>query len=235
MKIKLYKSEDRGATKNSWLTSFHSFSFADYFDPLNMGAGALRVLNDDTIKPQSGFPMHSHRNMEIVTIILKGKLTHADNLGNEKTLGEGEVQTMTAGVGVTHSEYNNEKNSDVSLLQIWVRSKQKNLISRYEQKVFRKSGRENKWQVIVSPNLPNSLHINQSAYFSLSEIPKKSIISYDLFEKSQGVFVFVIKGSIKIENEILNKGDAIFIEEIAKISLETLKKSYILAIEVPLE
>lgn len=237
MKTKIYKADDRGETKTSWLKSFHSFSFGNYYDEEKMGEGALRVLNDDTIKPNSGFPAHSHRDMEIVTIMLKGKLTHEDSLGNKENIKEDEVQVMSAGNGVTHSEYNNEKEGEVELLQIWITPNERNLKPRYKQKVFQGHQRENKWQVIVSPKEKVSLHIAQNAYFSLTTLNIDSKIFYRLHNENNGVYVFVIEGNIQIESIILNRRDAIFVTETNEFIIERkekTEKSLVLAIEVPL-
>jgi hypothetical protein len=235
MKKTLHKSDTRGLADHGWLLSRHTFSFAGYYNPERTRFGLLRVLNDDIVKGGMGFGEHPHDNMEIVSIPLSGELAHADSTGTEQVLKVNEVQLMSAGSGLTHSEYNHSENDDVNFLQIWVFPKEKNIKPRYEQKKFEPAERKNKIQFIVSPDKANNtLWINQDAYFALSEPGEGSVIEYKIHHKGSGLYLFVIDGSIEIAGEKLDKRDAIGLEDIDNIKIKALKDSYILLIEVPM-
>jgi redox-sensitive bicupin YhaK (pirin superfamily) len=166
METVLHKSNTRGVADHGWLNSYHSFSFANYYNPERMGFGALRVINDDTVAPSMGFGTHPHRDMEIISIPLSGELKHKDTIGNDFVIKPGEVQTMSAGTGIMHSEYNNSEKDDVNFLQIWVMPKQNGIAPAYSQKDFNSEERENAFQLVVSPDgRNNSATINQDAFF----------------------------------------------------------------------
>ena len=235
MKTTLHKAESRGYADHGWLKTRHTFSFASYYDPLRVRFGLLRVLNDDIIEGGMGFGTHPHDNMEIVTIPLEGVLAHKDSMGTKQTLKPGEIQIMSAGSGLTHSEFNNSETEKINLLQIWVFPKERNIEPRYDQKVFEASERKNKFQTIISPIIENSaMWINQDAYFSLANIDKGKNLKYDIKLEGNGAYLFVIEGSANAAGEILNKRDAIGVEETNSLEISALENSEILVIEVPM-
>jgi hypothetical protein len=235
MNVIIRKAEDRGDGSFSWLTSKHSFSFGDYFDPENMSFGALRVINDDTISPHSGFPDHSHRNMEIFTIPLSGTLRHTDSLGNSTTVAPGDIQIMSAGSGVTHSEYNASDTDPLSLLQIWVEPHTLGIPARHEERHFPFLEEDNTLHEVINPTGENgALKIFQESYVSLGTFYAAQTVSYTMHSKNNGLFVFVIEGSVMVDEKILEKRDAMEITQEESISLYTKERSYILLIEVPL-
>jgi redox-sensitive bicupin YhaK (pirin superfamily) len=236
MKKIIHKADTRGLADHGWLLSRHTFSFAGYYDPDRVHFGLLRVLNDDIVKGGMGFGEHPHDNMEIVSIPLRGELAHADSTGTEEVLKVNEIQLMSAGSGLTHSEYNHSASDDVNFLQIWVFPKEKNIKPRYNQKKFNPEERKNKIQFVISPDKSDkTLLINQDAYFALSELHASNEIEYNIQHKNNGLYVFVIEGSIEIAGEKLEKRDAIGLEEIESINIKALTDSYILLIEVPMK
>jgi redox-sensitive bicupin YhaK (pirin superfamily) len=235
MKAILYPAKERGHANHGWLDSFFSFSFSEYHDPKKIHFGALRVLNDDNISGGGGFGTHPHDNMEIITIPLEGKLAHKDSTGNEGIISKGDVQIMSAGTGIRHSEYNASSLEAAKLLQIWVFPKIKNIKPQYGQRSFAVDGRQNNWQVVVSPDAKDqALNINQDARFSLLDLQAGKSISYQMKWKNSGLYLFVIEGSIKATDQLLSKRDAIGITEVEEVNLEATSDSEILAIEVPL-
>ena len=230
----IHKAEDRGHANHGWLDAHHSFSFANYYNPERTRFGVLRVLNDDIIQAGEGFGTHPHDNMEIVTIPLTGELAHKDSTGNKEVIRKNEVQIMSAGSGLTHSEFNNSKTDEINLLQLWVFPKERNIKPRYDQKVFEPADRQNKIQTLVSPKDENALWINQDAYFSRADIDKDVEVEYDLNTKKNGVYVFVIEGKIEFDGELLSKRDAVGVTEADKIKITAKEKSEVLLIEVPL-
>jgi redox-sensitive bicupin YhaK (pirin superfamily) len=235
MKTILYPAKERGHVNLGWLDSFHSFSFGQYHDPKKVHFGALRVVNDDSIAGGGGFGTHPHDNMEIVTIPLEGKLAHKDSTGNEGIISKGDVQIMSAGTGIRHSEYNASSTDYAKLLQIWVFPKQKNIKPAYGQKTFDLKDRYNNWQVVVSPDAnENGLNINQDARFSLVNLEAGKSISYDMKWKDAGLYLFVIDGAVKSEGQTLTNRDALGISETEKVQIEAVSNAQVLAIEVPL-
>lgn len=235
MKTVIHPASARGFADHGWLKAHHSFSFADYYNPERMRFGLLRVLNDDTIAPGKGFGTHPHDNMEIVTIPLKGTLEHKDSLGSVGVIKKGEVQIMSAGTGVTHSEYNHSKTEEVKLLQTWIFPKQKNIKPRYDQKVFIAEGRKNKFQKVVSPDASEgSMMINQDAYYFLGDFDKDVNTAYTINIPGNGVYLFVMEGKIEIDGNKLGKRDAIGIWEVDKFTISTTEKSELLLIELPM-
>lgn len=231
----IHRAESRGHADHGWLNARHSFSFANYYNPEKIRFGTLRVLNDDIVQPGEGFGTHPHDNMEIVTIPLRGELAHKDSTGNKEVIRPDEVQIMSAGSGLTHSEYNNSKTDEINLLQIWVFPKEKNIKPRYDQKLFEKSEKINKIKTVVSPVDKDALWINQDAYFSLSSLDKDTSVDYQFKTKGNGLYVFLIEGKIEIAGEILGRRDAIGLEQIESIELKALEKSEVLLIEVPMK
>ncbi len=235
MKTILYPAKERGHVNLGWLDSFHSFSFGQYHDPKKIHFGALRVVNDDCIAGGGGFGTHPHDNMEIVTIPLEGKLAHKDSTGNEGIISKGDVQIMSAGTGIRHSEYNASAEEEASLLQIWVFPKLKNIKPVYGQKTFDLKDRKNSWQVVVSPDSSEqALHINQDARFSLVDLDAGQSIGYQMKWEHAGLYLFVIEGAIKTANQSLSKRDALGISETGLVKIDAVSDTQLLAIEIPL-
>ncbi len=231
----IHRADTRGLADHGWLKSHHTFSFAGYHNPERMNFGLLRVLNDDVVEAGRGFDTHPHENMEIVSIPLKGSLRHKDSMGNEHIIQQGEVQIMSAGTGVTHSEYNNSDTEKVNFLQIWVIPKENNIKPHYGQKMFAPEKRTNQFQIIVAPNeREGSLWINQGAYFSLGSFDKAKKAFYTLKQPTNGLYVFVIDGSISIAEENLNKRDAMGITDVETVNLHFVEPTEVLLIEVPM-
>lgn len=235
MKTVLHKADTRGHANHGWLNSYHTFSFAGYHNPSRIHFGLLRVLNDDTVKGGMGFGQHPHDNMEIISIPLKGSLQHGDNTGGKGIIQSGEVQIMSAGSGIAHSEKNASQHEDVSFLQIWVFPKEKNITPRYDQKSFKAEDRINALKTVVSPEKgSDALWINQDAWFSLGNLKKDIATEYKLKGKDSGVYAFVIEGDVTINNQKLNKRDGLGVWDIDKLSISADNDSEVLLIEVPM-
>jgi redox-sensitive bicupin YhaK (pirin superfamily) len=233
MKTVIHKAESRGAADHGWLKAKHTFSFANYYDPSRIHFGVLRVLNDDWVAPTMGFGMHPHDNMEIITIPLEGALRHRDSMGNEGVIEKNEVQVMSAGTGVYHSEHNASSERPVSLLQIWVMPNAKNVEPRYMQKRFDAADRQNQWQTIVSPD-KSGLWIHQDTWFSLGDFSKENTITYTLNKASNGVYLFVIDGSIEVGGETLSKRDGMGINDVNEVTIKAFSDAQVLLMEVPM-
>lgn len=235
----LHRANTRGQAQHGWLTSSHTFSFGGYHNPNRMGFGKLRVLNDDYVAPAKGFGTHPHKDMEIVSIPLSGALKHEDNMGNKHIIRAGEVQVMSAGTGVTHSEFNQSDTEDVNFLQIWILPKKLGIKPRYEQAEFDPAQRQNTFQTVVSPDgKDGALPINQDAYFSLANIEAGGAALYTPQSPDNGVYVFVISGQaeIKPENgdgEYLEARDALGFWQSGPVNVEAIEDAEILCIEVP--
>lgn len=236
MTYEVIKSETRGYAHHGWLEARHTFSFAEYYDPSRVHFGVLRVINDDLISPSAGFPQHPHRDMEIITIVLRGQLAHKDSMGNSSVIRAGEVQVMSAGTGVLHSEYNASSEEVLNLFQIWVLPDQKSVAPRYDQKPFPKEGRLNSWQNLVQPFGENlgGLSIHQNSYFWRAQLDSQGPLSYDRREKGAGLFVFVVEGSVVILGENLENRDAICIRDLEQLEINSQGSADLLLIEVPL-
>jgi redox-sensitive bicupin YhaK (pirin superfamily) len=231
----LHPAQSRGHANHGWLDTYHTFSFADYFDPERLNFGALRVLNDDTIAGGAGFGLHQHDNMEIVTIVLSGTLEHRDSLGTVGTVQTGEVQVMSAGSGVRHSEYNASKVDPVTLLQIWIETDTKNATPRYDQHSFVRNLGENQWQQLVAPSTnTNGLWIHQDAWFHRVILTPGTKLNYELKKPGHGVYFFVIEGMVKIDGEHLERRDGLGISEGNEYTLLAESQADVLVIEVPL-
>lgn len=231
--LKLRRAKDRGYTDIGWLKSWHSFSFGNYYDPSNMGFGALRVINDDIIASGTGFGSHSHDNMEIITVVLEGAVEHKDSMGVMSQIRAGEVQVMSAGSGVIHSEYNISRTQPLVLFQIWIEPSEYHIQPRYDQRRF-DLNIKNVWKPIVSSFGHDALHIHQDAAISLATLEKGKAIEYATEKSGHGVFIMVIEGSIAIDDEILEKRDAV--ELISKIPVKIVSNSdaKVMCIEVPM-
>jgi redox-sensitive bicupin YhaK (pirin superfamily) len=234
MKKIIHKSATRGFANHGWLKSHHTFSFAGYQNHERMSFGMLRVLNDDIVQPKMGFGAHPHKNMEIISIPISGALSHKDNMDNKRSIEVGEVQVMSAGTGLTHSEFNDSKTDEVNFLQLWIIPETENSTPYYDQKTFDKNGRHNKFQALVSPknNQVNcSLPINQQAYISMIDLEVDFKTEYQL---KNGAYFFLIKGEVLIADEKLQKRDAIGISEIEKVVIKANKQSKLLVIDIPM-
>jgi quercetin 2,3-dioxygenase len=235
MKTTLHKADTRGHANHGWLDSHHTFSFAGYYDPTRVHFGMLRVLNDDIVKGGAGFGQHPHDNMEIISIPLKGALEHGDNTGGHGIIRSGEVQIMSAGSGISHSEKNASKVEDVNFLQIWVFPKERNIKPRYDQKLFGPDDRKNKFQAVVSPEKnDSSLWINQDAWFSLGNLSKGVSSEYAVQKTSNGVYVFVIEGEVTVDGQKLNKRDGLGVWDTDRISINANADAEVLLIDVPM-
>jgi len=235
MKITLHKADTRGHANHGWLDSHHTFSFASYYNPGRVQFGMLRVLNDDIVKGGAGFGQHPHDNMEIISIPLKGALEHGDNTGGHGIIKSGEVQIMSAGSGIAHSERNASKIEDVNFLQIWVFPKERNIKPRYDQKLFGAEDRINKFQAVVSPaKNDSSLWINQDAWFSLGNLTKGFAGEYAVKKTANGVYVFVIEGEVTVNGQSLSKRDGLGVWETDKLSISAETDAEILLIDVPM-
>ena len=231
----IHKAEQRGHAKHGWLDTFHSFSFANYHDPEKVHFGVLRVLNDDTKEGGMGFVMHPHDNMEIITIPILGVVSHKDSMGNSGIINTGDVQVMSAGTGIYHSEENANAELDLKLFQIWVFPNKNNVTPRYDQKTFEVKDRINKFQQIVSPmGEADGLNIHQDAWFSLANFNKDFETTYQIKKSGNGVYVFVIEGSANINNQKLNNRDAIGISAIQSISIKADTDAQILIMDIPM-
>ncbi|ATL46930.1 hypothetical protein COR50_06895 [Chitinophaga caeni] len=235
MKKLVHKAGSRGFANHGWLESAHTFSFANYYNPERIHFGALRVLNDDTVQAGMGFGAHPHDNMEIVSIPLEGALEHKDNTGRHKIINSNDVQIMSAGTGIVHSEYNASKTAPVKFLQIWVFPKSKGIQPRYDQKTFDPADRRNKLQTVVSPDeSPETLQIHQDAWFSLGNFDAGQSVNYKLNKKGNGVYLFVLNGSVEVEGEKLDTRDAIAIEDADQVDIKANEDSNYLVMEVPM-
>ncbi len=232
----LHTAESRGHASHGWLNSFHSFSFAGYYNPERMNFGVLRVLNDDTVAAGMGFGAHPHDNMEIISIPLEGDLEHKDNMGNQTVIKNGDIQVMSAGTGIAHSEYNKNKTSLVKFLQIWVIPNKQNVTPRYDQITLNKEDRHNKLQQILSPNPEDAgVWIHQDAWFNLGKFDNGISTNYTINKNGNGVYAFVLEGSFEIEGQQLNKRDALGIWDTAAFVLKSLSAdAEILLMELPM-
>lgn len=235
MKTILHKANTRGHAEHGWLNSYHTFSFAGYSHPERHNFGLLRVLNDDTVAGGMGFGKHPHDNMEIVSIPLEGDLHHQDSTGRDKIIKQGDVQIMSAGSGIAHSEKNASHDKQVKFLQIWVFPKQRNIDPRYDQKTFKPENRLNKLLTVVAPDDEEAVWINQDAWFTLGNLGKGLVTKYDLHKKESGVYAFVIKGDVTINGIALNERDGLGITEAETLDIKADNNTELLLIEVPMK
>ena len=235
MKNIYHPASERGHVDFGWLDSHHSFSFGNWHDREKVHFGALRVLNDDVVKGGNGFDAHPHENVEIISIPLKGALAHKDSTGIEGILSTDDVQIMSAGSGISHSEYNASHFDPVNFLQIWIFPRQLNISPRHDQKTFPPQGRVDQWQTIVSP-LPadNALWINQSARLALTRLSAGKTLRYDIIFPGNGVYVFVLSGNVEIGDSQLQSRDGLGITDADHYSVHAVTDAEVLAIEVPM-
>lgn len=235
-----HPADSRGIANHGWLFSRHTFSFAHYYDPERIHFGALRVLNDDYLAEGMGFGTHPHDNMEIISIPLEGDLEHQDSMGNKTVIKHGDIQVMSAGTGIKHSEYNKNKDRPVKFLQIWVIPNKRNVAPRYDQITLDLVDRRNKLQTVISPEGSaqpgTSMWIHQNAWFHIGNFDEHLEHQYVMHEKSNGVYAFVIKGSFDINGIKLNERDGLEISNISEFTITSCSnESEILLMEVPME
>ncbi len=231
----LHKANTRGDANHGWLHSKHTFSFANYYNPERMHFGVLRVLNDDSVEAGMGFGTHPHDNMEIISIPLEGDLEHKDSMNNVAVIRNGDVQVMSAGTGITHSEYNKNKDKRVKFLQIWVFPNKKNVKPRYDQITIKAADRHNKFQQILSPSPDDAgVWIHQNAWFHLSKFDKGVSKEYAFKAKGNGLYVFNLSGDIKINNQVLNTRDGFGIWDTEKVTIKADSDAEFLLMEVPM-
>jgi len=230
----LHKADTRGHANHGWLNSKHTFSFANYYEPERMHFGVLRVLNDDQVAPGMGFGTHPHENMEIISIPLEGDLEHKDSMGNVAVIRHGDIQVLSAGTGITHSEYNKNKDKEVKFLQIWVFPNKQNVTPRYSQISLNIEDRHNNFQQIISPNADDEgAWINQNAWFSMGNFDSGFETTYNLISSQNGVYIFVLEGEIEVEGQILSKRDGFGIWNTYSFSLKALSNCDVLLMDVP--
>ncbi|MEW6469982.1 MAG: pirin family protein [Bacteroidota bacterium] len=235
MKTIFHPAKERGHADHGWLNAWHSFSFAGWYDPSKVHFGMLRVLNDDTVAPGMGFGMHPHDNMEIVTIPLEGVLEHKDNMGSHGVIRRNEVQVMSAGTGVYHSEFNHSKSEPVKLFQCWVFPREKGVTPRYDQKLFDPAGRKNKFQTLVAPDKGGeNLWLHQDTVFSMADMDEGKSLEYKINFKGNGAYIMLVEGEVEIDGRKLGKRDAIGVWETDRFDIKALKNSEVLVIEVPM-
>ena len=235
MKTIIHKAETRGHANHGWLNTHHTFSFANYYNPERVHFGALRVLNDDWIAGGEGFGKHPHDNMEIITIPLKGAVEHQDSMGNMGVINAGEIQVMSAGTGIFHSEYNANKDKELELLQIWVFSDKKNVTPRYQQMSLADLQKPNELYQILSPNPDDAgVWIHQQAWFRLGDLSAGKSVNYKLHKKESGVYVFVIEGEASIADKTLKRRDGLGIWETDEFQIVSSTDSKILIMEIPM-
>ncbi len=233
----IYKAADRGHADHGWLKANHSFSFANYYDPEKLHFGVLRVLNDDYVEGGMGFPTHPHENMEIITIPLEGALEHKDSMGNKAVINTGEIQVMSAGTGIYHSEYNHYKDKPLKLFQIWLIPNKRNVTPRYDQMTLDIDQRRNKLQQVLSPDEKDEgVWIHQDAWFFMGTFDKGFTIPYHIKKQGNGVYMMVVKGKLRINSVDLEDRDAIGIKNTDEFTIESLSQdTEILLMDIPMQ
>lgn len=234
--IVFHPADTRGHVNHGWLNTYHTFSFASYHDPSRVHFGELRVINDDIVAGGYGFGKHPHDNMEIITVVLDGALEHQDSMGHKEAIQANEVQVMSAGTGIMHSEYNHNKDKAVSLFQIWIFPDKGNVTPRYDQRFFSPEDRINKLQALVSPidNNDEGLKIHQNAWIYRAALDEKQTITHQLHGKDQGVYILSVDGTFTVNGKTLNKRDGIGISGTDQVTITADSKSDILLLEVPM-
>ncbi|MBT2559332.1 pirin family protein [Hymenobacter sp. ISL-91] len=236
MKTVLHLADSRGHANHGWLNSYHSFSFGGYHNPQRMNFGALRVLNDDTVAGGMGFGTHPHDNMEIISIPLSGTLEHRDNAGNHGIIRSGDVQMMSAGTGIAHSEKNHSHSEEVKFLQIWVIPNRRNVTPRYDQQSFRIEERQNQFQQVVSPSPDDAgIWIQQDAWFHLADFDADHVADYQLKKAGNGLYVFVLEGTATVAGQPLQRRDGLGLWETESVSIKADSAAQLLLLEVPMQ
>lgn len=232
----LHKSNTRGHADHGWLNAYHSFSFANWYNPERVQFGVLRVLNDDTVAPGMGFGMHPHDNMEIITIPLEGDLAHKDSMGNAETIKFGDVQVMSAGTGIRHSEFNPNEDRRTKLLQIWLFPNKRDVEPRYQQITLNVNDRFNKFQQIVSPNQEDAgAWIHQDAWFYLGKFQKDQTAEYRIKRNGNGIYLFVISGTVTVNGQALETRDGFGITATDHLAITATSDTELLVMDVPME
>ena len=235
MQTTIHRADSRGFANHGWLQSYHSFSFASYYNPNRMNFGVLRVLNDDTVAAGMGFGTHPHENMEIVSIPLEGDLEHKDSIGTVSVIKEGDIQVMSAGTGIAHSEYNKNSDRQVKFLQIWIIPHTKNVSPRYDQIAIRDLERPNQLNQVLSPNADDQgVWIHQNAWFHIGSYDEDVNQAYALKQEGHGIYLFVLNGKVTLAKDELHDRDAIGITDSEKIEFQVSAGSRILLMEVPM-
>ncbi|GGD10562.1 pirin family protein [Hyunsoonleella pacifica] len=237
MKTIVHKADTRGFANHGWLKSHHTFSFSSYQNPERMNFGKLRVLNDDVVQPKMGFGTHPHQNMEIISIPLKGALSHKDSMGNKRAIEVGEVQVMSAGAGLTHSEFNDSKTEEVNFLQLWIIPEEMGVEPNYEQRKFDTSARKNTLQTVVAPKDKlegNALPISQQAYIYRTNLDAGNLVSLNIKKPDNGLYIFVTEGGVKISGNTLNKRDAMGVWDTDTVDISASEDAEVVIIEVPM-
>lgn len=237
MKIIQFPADQRGKADFGWLNSRHTFSFGRYYRPDRMGFGVLRVINDDIVSPARGFDTHSHDNMEIISIPLEGDLEHKDSMGHVAVIRQGDIQVMSAGTGIAHSEYNKNDDRPVGFLQIWVKPERQNVPPRYDQYTMDESGLQNQFKQVLSPESEadtEGVWIHQQAWFHLGKFTKGQSMTHPLHSKENGLYVFVLEGEAKVGENQLHRRDGIGVYEAEQVEIHPSSGSYILLMEVPM-
>jgi len=231
----LHRADTRGLTDLGWLKSYHTFSFSGYYNPERMHFGALRVLNDDIVAGGKGFGEHPHDNMEIISIPLKGDLKHQDSMNNVAVISDGDIQAMSAGTGIFHTEFNKNATEEVKFLQIWVYPNQLNVEPRYAQLSLNINDRHNRLQQVVSPDKDDDgIWIYQQAWFHLGNFDRGLSVDYSLKGKNTGVYAFILNGEVEIDGQILNTRDGFGIWDTKKLSLKAITEAEFLLMEIPM-
>lgn len=232
----IHKSDTRGGVDLGWLKSRHTFSFSHYYDPERVHFGALRVLNDDIVSEGKGFGTHPHENMEIISIPLEGDLEHKDSMGNTTVIKKGDIQVMSAGTGVYHSEYNRNRDQAVKFLQIWIFPNKKNVQPRYDQISLDLKDRHNTLQQVLSPNPDDAgVWIHQDAWFHITHMDANTSLNYTLKKSGNGVYAFVIKGNVTINDQVLHDRDGLGIWDVTDLSISAQSETELLLMEVPMQ
>ena len=233
--IVIHKAETRGNANHGWLNAYHSFSFAAYYDSERIQFGALRVLNDDTIAAGMGFGTHPHDNMEIITIPLEGDLAHKDSMGNTEIIKHGDIQVMSAGTGIQHSEFNPNADKQTKLLQIWLFPNKRNVTPRYQQISLNTEDRHNKLQQVLSPNPDDAgVWIHQDAWFHMGNFDAGTTTEYSIKKEGNGLYAFILKGNVTINDQELNTRDAIGITDFKTVSIKANTDAEFLLMEIPM-
>ncbi|KXX70228.1 pirin family protein [Flammeovirga sp. SJP92] len=235
MNTVLHKADTRGHANHGWLNSHHTFSFANYYNPERVHFGALRVLNDDTVAEGKGFGTHPHDNMEIISIPLSGDLEHQDSMGNKAVIKQGDIQVMSAGTGIYHSEYNKNTDRNVEFLQIWVFPNEKSVAPRYDQISIGDISKPNQLNQVLSPNKDDAgVWIHQNAWFSLGDFNQNTDLSYAFNSSDNGAYLFVLEGNVTVEGQELEKRDGFGIWNVNQLNIKAKKGSKLLLMEVPM-
>ncbi len=231
----LHRASTRGDANHGWLKSRHTFSFANYYDPERMHFGAIRVINDDIVAPGMGFGTHPHDNMEIISIPLKGDLEHKDSMGNTTVIRNGDIQVMSAGTGIKHSEYNKNDDRPVKFLQIWIFPNKRGVTPRYDQITLNIEDRKNRFQQILSPSSEDEgVWIHQNAWFHISDLEKGKSLDYELKSPENGLYVYVLDGDVIVDGHALSTRDGLGIWDTNKVSFTAESKTSLLLMEVPM-